>query len=266
VLAIAGDRVAGVSCGDSGAWVVHPDRRVDDLTARQHRKLRLGGGRARPVSFSRPKLSGTFVIANDGIFNYARPERIAAIVLQDLDRAARDLIPADAGSVGSRIGMPFDQSLRAALPVETELFALHLVDPATEHGTGLSVPGIRVRADGHTIATLQLIVREVVGDRPQVRDIKEQEVVLLRAGHRGDPRVDAYVAGWREAVLEVLTQQEALLKRDRAAFERFKYSIDRLMPHDFCAPEVLDLKRPQDAAAFTDAFLSSKKRLGRFLP
>ncbi len=29
-------------------------------------------------------------------------------------------------------------------------------------------------------------------------------------------RIDAYVAGWREAVLEVFTQQEALLKRDRA--------------------------------------------------
>jgi len=82
----------------------------------------------------------------------------------------------------------------------------------------------------------------MVGDKRQVRDIKEQGVVLLRAAHRQDPRTDAYVAGWREAVLEVLTQQEALLKRDRAAFERFKHSTDCLMPHDLCAPELFDLK------------------------
>ena len=162
--------------------------------------------------------------------------------------------------------MAFDEALRAALPIETDFFTLHLVDPATDHHTGVSVPGIRVRLDGHTIATLQLIVREMVGDKRQVRDIKEQEVILLRAAHRDDPRVDAYVAGWREAVLEVLTQQEALLKRDRAAFERFKHSIDCLMPHDFCAPELLGLKRPRDAAAFTDALLSNKKRFGRYVP
>jgi hypothetical protein len=72
--------------------VVHPDGRVDDLTARQHRKLRLGSGRARPVSFSRPKLTGTLVVSTDGLFNYARPEKIAAVALQeDLERAARDL-------------------------------------------------------------------------------------------------------------------------------------------------------------------------------
>ena len=162
--------------------------------------------------------------------------------------------------------MPFDESLRAASPIETDLFALHLVDPATDYGTGTSVPGVRLRSDGQTIATLQLIVREMVSDKPQIRDIKEQEVVLLRAAHRGDPRIDAYVTGWREAVLEVFTQQEALLRRDRAAFERFKHSMDHLMPHDFCAPELLDLKRPRDAATFTEALLSSKKRFGRFLP
>ena len=161
--------------------------------------------------------------------------------------------------------MAFDEALRAALPIETEFFALLLVDPASDHHTGTSVPGVRVRPDGHTIATLQLMVYEMVGNKRQIRDIKEQEVVLLRAEHRDDPRIDAYVAGWRDAVIEVLTQQEALLKRDRAAFERFKHSVDRLMPHDLCTPELLDLKRPQDAAAFTDALLN-KKRFGQFLP
>jgi serine/threonine protein phosphatase PrpC len=93
VLAVAEDLLIGASCGDSGAWVVHPDGRVDDLTARQHRKLRLGSGRARPVPFSRPGVAGTLLVATDGLFNYARAEKIAAVALQeDLDRAARDLI------------------------------------------------------------------------------------------------------------------------------------------------------------------------------
>jgi serine/threonine protein phosphatase PrpC len=93
VLAIAKDLLVGASCGDSGAWLVQPDGRVDDLTARQHRKLRLGSGRARPVSFSRPGLAGTLLVATDGLLNYARPERVAAVALEgDLDRAALDLI------------------------------------------------------------------------------------------------------------------------------------------------------------------------------
>jgi hypothetical protein len=72
--------------------VVHPDGTIDDLTARQHRKLRLGSGRARPVSFLRPKLAGTLLVATNGLFNYARPEKIAAVALgEDLDCAARDL-------------------------------------------------------------------------------------------------------------------------------------------------------------------------------
>jgi hypothetical protein len=162
--------------------------------------------------------------------------------------------------------MPFADALRAAMPIETELLSLVLVDSTTDYATGAAVPGIRERPDGDTIATLQLYVYEKAGGARQVRDIKEQELMMLRAKHRTDPRVDAYVAGWRDAVLEVFTQQEALLKRDRPAFERFKHRVDYLMPHDLIAPDVLDLKRPRDASEFTDALLSTKTRLGRFLP
>jgi hypothetical protein len=162
--------------------------------------------------------------------------------------------------------MPLAEALRAALPIETELLSLVLVDSTTDYETGASVPGIRERPNGDTFVTLQLYVREKVGGEAQVRDIKEQEVLLLRARHRGDLRIKAYVAGWRDAVLEVFTQQEALMKRDKVAFERHKHRIDCLVPHDLCAPDVLDLKRPRDASAFADALLSSKKRFGRFLP
>jgi serine/threonine protein phosphatase PrpC len=93
VVVVTEDFLVGASGGDSGAWVVHTEGTIDDLTVRQHRKLRLGSGRARPVSFSRPGLAGTLLVATDGLLNYARREKIAALALQaDLDRVARDLI------------------------------------------------------------------------------------------------------------------------------------------------------------------------------
>lgn len=162
--------------------------------------------------------------------------------------------------------MSFADALRAALPIQTDLFALFLVDPTKDYATGAEAPGIRVLPSGDTLVTLQLHVRDEVGGAVRVRDIKEQEVVLLRAKHRNDPRVDAYVAGWRDAVHRVFTEQEALARRDPAAFSRLRDRIDCLMPHDLIVPAVLDLARPRDADALCDALLSSKKRFGRFLP
>jgi serine/threonine protein phosphatase PrpC len=66
---------------------------VDDLTAQQRRKPRLGSGGARPISFTRPGLTGTLLVATDGLFNYALPENIAAAAIgEDLDAAARALV------------------------------------------------------------------------------------------------------------------------------------------------------------------------------
>lgn len=155
--------------------------------------------------------------------------------------------------------MSFADSLRAAFPIETELFSLVLAHSATDYTTGESIPVIRERPDGSTAATVQLMVYDLVGGERRVRDIKEQEVVLLAAKHRSDPRADAYLAGWREALLAVFQSQEALLERDPAAYEKLKHSVANLMPHDLCKPDLLDLKRPRDAEAFTDALLSTKR-------
>ena len=93
VVALAEGLVVGASCGDSGAWVVQPGAWVDDLTARQRRRPRLGTGAAFPVPFARPGLAGTLVVGTDGLFNYPRSEKIAAAVVgDDLDGAARALI------------------------------------------------------------------------------------------------------------------------------------------------------------------------------
>ena len=155
--------------------------------------------------------------------------------------------------------MSFADSLSDAFPIQTELFSLVLAYSPTDYRTGEPVPVIRERPDGDTVAILQLIAYELVGDERHVRDIKEQEVVLLEAKHRSDPRLDAYIAGWRDALLAVFESQEALLKRDRAAYDKLKNPIAVLMPHDLCKPDLLSLKRPRDAAAFTDALLSTKR-------
>jgi len=93
VIVVSERGLIGASAGDSGAWGVGAERSVDDLTARQHRKLRLGSGRARPIPFSRSKLDGTLLAATDGLFNYAPANKIAETARQeDLDAAAKELI------------------------------------------------------------------------------------------------------------------------------------------------------------------------------
>ena len=92
IVEISDNLISGASVGDSGAWVISPDG-IDDLTRGQHRKPRLGSGRARPSPFSRPKLNGTLLVATDGLFNYANPERIAAAArTPDIDEAGRALV------------------------------------------------------------------------------------------------------------------------------------------------------------------------------
>jgi len=92
VIAVSGGGLAGASVGDSGAWVVHEDSH-DDLTAGQHRKRRLGSGRALPVPFQRPALRGTLLVATDGLLAYARPADMRRIALgEDLDAAAQTLV------------------------------------------------------------------------------------------------------------------------------------------------------------------------------
>ena len=93
VIVAASERgLIGTSCGDSGAWILTMDG-IDDVTAHQRKKLRIGSGRARPIPFERPRLDGTLLVASDGLFNYARPEGIAGVVArEDLDEAAQRLV------------------------------------------------------------------------------------------------------------------------------------------------------------------------------
>lgn len=88
VVAVSEDGLAGASVGDSGAWLVRAGG-YEELTAGQHRKRRLGSGRAVPVPFERPRLDGTLLVATDGLFAYARSDALCRLACgENLDAAA----------------------------------------------------------------------------------------------------------------------------------------------------------------------------------
>ena len=93
VLCVGEDGVVGASVGDSEAWLVARDGRVDVLTRGQHAKPLLGGG-AHPVAVAAGALAdATLVVASDGLFRYARALDIARIATApDLGAAATGLL------------------------------------------------------------------------------------------------------------------------------------------------------------------------------
>jgi serine/threonine protein phosphatase PrpC len=69
----------GVSTGDSRAWMVMPAT-IDDLTAGQYTRQRLGSNHATPTVFERSSPAGVLLVATDGLFKFAAPQVIAGIV------------------------------------------------------------------------------------------------------------------------------------------------------------------------------------------
>ncbi len=72
----------GASCGDSTAWFVTDDGYLNDLTQNQHRKRRVGSGRALPVTFAREGAPGWIVVASDGLFGTAPNEKLVEALLE----------------------------------------------------------------------------------------------------------------------------------------------------------------------------------------
>jgi serine/threonine protein phosphatase PrpC len=75
VVIVSPHAMAGLSAGDSEAWVIR-GAHIDRLTASQNR-ARVGSRRVRPVLFHRRWLAGTLVVATDGLFAHASAEAIA---------------------------------------------------------------------------------------------------------------------------------------------------------------------------------------------
>lgn len=161
--------------------------------------------------------------------------------------------------------MTFPDELRAALPVQSDRFMLELPMDWTDERSGEVHEYVRETAGGDWLATLRTITWELTGDQRSIRDVKEQEVVVLHARHRDDPRVSAYIAGWAAALQHVLSVHAELAEAHdlpRPVAER----LECCMPHDLCFPDVLDLRRPRTDADFTDALLTGSRRLGALLP
>lgn len=74
VIAISEDTLAGVSVGDSEAWLVG-DEGIERVTAKQGR-ARLGSGRAMPSPFFARMRGRRLVVATDGLFGQVSAEAI----------------------------------------------------------------------------------------------------------------------------------------------------------------------------------------------
>jgi serine/threonine protein phosphatase PrpC len=93
VLEVSETGIRGASVGDSGAWLVFPDRHVE-LTEDQRRKPLLGTGAAEPTRFFSLDWRGaTILVASDGLFKYAAPHRICDAARDPrLDRVPESLV------------------------------------------------------------------------------------------------------------------------------------------------------------------------------
>ncbi|HEX5058729.1 MAG TPA: SpoIIE family protein phosphatase [Kofleriaceae bacterium] len=96
-------KIRGASVGDSEAWLVYRDRRIEAITGNQERKPLLGSG-AHVMPTSEAALGeATLLVASDGLFRTAKPMDIARIAAgPDLAAAADnlvDLVRTDIGAV-----------------------------------------------------------------------------------------------------------------------------------------------------------------------
>jgi hypothetical protein len=108
--------------------------------------------------------------------------------------------------------------------------------------------------DDSLYITARLISWQVDGDEQTIRDVKEQVVYLGAREAFDDPRLQACLAGWELACLQIFGQDDTDW-------------IESELPSSFILPlePVLDLKRPRTADDFAEVFLASKQRLGKFL-
>ena len=91
-----GRKIAGASVGDSEAWFITSNG-LFDLTETQRKKPFLGSGGAAAVPFALtvPAVGGTLLVASDGLFKYASPERILeATRMPIIEDAASELVNA----------------------------------------------------------------------------------------------------------------------------------------------------------------------------
>ena len=80
VVSVSPEGIVGATVGDSEAWLVSSSAGHSPLTGTGRRKPYLGYGMAVPIGLqhSPPSPTDTLLLATDGLFKYADPDRIAA--------------------------------------------------------------------------------------------------------------------------------------------------------------------------------------------
>lgn len=106
---VTGGAVSGASAGDSGAWLLSKEERLD-LTRAQVRKPMLGSGRASPRAFGPAGLKGQrLLLASDGLLKYASPTSIQELAvtssLRDAPRALIELVRLPSGALQDDIAV-----------------------------------------------------------------------------------------------------------------------------------------------------------------
>lgn len=124
IVALSHDRLSGASVGDSAAWIIDSGDKYDDLTRDQIRKPLLGSGAAQPVVFERAALSGTLLVASDGLIKYSTPRRICEVaLLPDLQSAAgrlADLVRLKSQSLPDDVGIALCRASNRARATPTQ--------------------------------------------------------------------------------------------------------------------------------------------------
>ncbi len=160
--------------------------------------------------------------------------------------------------------MDFAAAFAELFPISSDTFSLELVPETVNEETG-EVNGGTAEHDGAWRATIRTVTWDIEGGQRSIRDVKEQDVFLGFADTFDDPRLPAYLEGWAAALRFIFTRH-AELSAEGALPARVREAFEQSMPSDFVCPDLLALRRPQSADDFTEALLSSKKRLGRFVP
>lgn len=100
--------IRGASVGDSVAWIVNGDELLD-LTCQQQRKPLLGSGVACPRGFQYEALSGTLLVATDGLANYVKREELTRTVatsdFYELPRKCLELVRLPSGELWDDVGI-----------------------------------------------------------------------------------------------------------------------------------------------------------------
>jgi serine/threonine protein phosphatase PrpC len=108
IVVVGPNNIFGASVGDSGAWILN-DGRIDELSQAQIRKPFVGTGGSIPVGFSRGKLTGTLLVATDGLLKYTSRETIALTVeksnLNELPEALVKLVRYASGNLPDDIAI-----------------------------------------------------------------------------------------------------------------------------------------------------------------